>query len=278
MDRLQKKCFIVSAGLHLLLALILLIGPAFLSSRTNSVEMPPLDFIPWRTVDAQASGGGNPIAKPPPATPPTPPRPEAAQPPPETARQPLPPKDIKPPKPESESFEASNEPKQKKLQISTTPVLRKSTVEKISKPPAQADARMQQLAELRSRAATQLSKAVRSLTDLSSSTTIEEVGHGGGAAYANYAQIVKSIYEQAWIPPDDAANDEAITKVTVTIASDGQVLSANIVRQSGDAKVDSSVRRTWARVTFIAPFPEGAKEKERTYTINFNLKAKRALG
>ena len=278
MDRLQKKCFVVSAGLHLLLALILMIGPAFLSSRTKSDEMPPLDFIPWKTVDAQASGGGNPIAKPPPATPLTPPRPEAAQPPPETARQPLPPKEIKPPKPESESFEASNEPKQKKLQISTTPVLRKSTAQKISKQPAQADARMQQLAELRRRAATQLSKAVRSLTDLSSSTTIEEIGHGGGAAYANYAQIVKSIYEQAWIPPDDAANDEAITKVTVTIASDGQVLSANIVRQSGDSKVDSSVRRTLARVTFIAPFPEGAKEKERTYTINFNLKAKRALG
>ncbi len=247
-------------------------------SRTRSDDMPPLDFIPWKTVDAQASGGGNPNAKPPPATPPTPPRPEAAQPPPEPARQPLPPKDIKPPRPESESFEASNEPKQKKLQISTTPVLRKSTAQKISKQPAQADARMQQLAELRRRAATQLSKAVRSLTDLSSSTTIEEIGHGGGAAYANYAQIVKSIYEQAWIPPDDAANDEAITKVTVTIASDGQVLSANIVRQSGDSKVDSSVRRTLARVTFIAPFPEGAKEKERTYTINFNLKAKRALG
>jgi len=278
MDRLQKKCFIVSAGLPLLLALILLTGPAFLSSRTKSDDIPLLDFIPWKTVDAQASGGGNPNAKPPPATPPTPPRPEAAQPPPETARQALPTKDIKPPKPESESFEASNEPKQKKPQISTTPVLRKSTAQKISKQPAQADARMQQLAELRRRAATQLSKAVRSLTDLSSSTTIEEVGHGGGAAYANYAQIVKSIYEQAWIPPDDAANDEAITKVTVTIANDGQVLSANIVRQSGDSKVDSSVRRTLDRVTFIAPFPDGAKEKDRTYTINFNLKAKRALG
>src|SRR5260370_29916774 len=106
-----------------------MIGRAFLSPGPKWKEMPPLDFIRWKTVDAQASGGGNPIAKPPPATPPTPPRPEAAQPPPETARHPLPPKDIKPPKPESESFEASNEPKQKKLQISTTPVLRKSTAQ-----------------------------------------------------------------------------------------------------------------------------------------------------
>jgi hypothetical protein len=39
--------------------------------------------------------------------------------------------------------------------------------------------------------------------------------------------------------------------------------------------VDKSVQRTLDRVTFIAPFPEGAKDKQRTYTINFNLKAKR---
>lgn len=101
---------------------------------------------------------------------------------------------------------------------------------------------------------------------------------GGGPAYANYAQLVKSIYESAWLPPDDTANDDAITKVTVTIASDGTVVSARILRACGEAKVDSSVQRTLDRVRTIAPFPEGAKEKQRTYTINFNLKAKRALG
>jgi hypothetical protein len=42
--------------------------------------------------------------------------------------------------------------------------------------------------------------------------------------------------------------------------------------------VDASVQRTLDRVKFIAPFPEGATEKERTYIINFNLKAKRMLG
>jgi hypothetical protein len=38
------------------------------------------------------------------------------------------------------------------------------------------------------------------------------------------------------------------------------------------------VQRTLDRVTFVAPFPDGAKEKERTFIINFNLKAKRMLG
>ena len=69
-----------------------------------------------------------------------------------------------------------------------------------------------------------------------------------------------------------------ITKATVTIASDGTVLSARILKPSGDASVDRSVQRTLDRVTFIAPFPEGAKDKQRTYTINFNLKAKRLSG
>jgi len=96
-------------------------------------------------------------------------------------------------------------------------------------------------------------------------------------AYANYAAVVKSVYEQAWVPPDTAQNDDANTKVTVTIASDGTVVSASIIAASGDAGVDASVQRTLDRVTFIAPFPEGAKEKERPYTINFNLKAKRML-
>ena len=45
-------------------------------------------------------------------------------------------------------------------------------------------------------------------------------------ASANYAQVVKSIYEQAWTPPDDTASDDANVKVRVTIASDGTVISA----------------------------------------------------
>ena len=120
--------------------------------------------------------------------------------------------------------------------------------------------------------------AVRSLrNNLTSTTTIDMPGNSS-AAYANYASVVKSVYEQAWVPPDDAQNDDANVKVTVTIARDGTVNSARILTPSGDAGVDASVQRTLDRVTFIAPFPEGTTEPERTYTINFNLKAKRSLG
>ena len=94
MDRLQKKCVFASAGIHLLLLLILLVGPAFMASRSKPDTMPVLDFVALKTVDDAMSGGGNPNAKPPPATMekpqptpaapivnPTPPPPEKVQPP-----------------------------------------------------------------------------------------------------------------------------------------------------------------------------------------------------
>jgi TonB family protein len=123
-----------------------------------------------------------------------------------------------------------------------------------------------------------IKSALRALrANLSSSTTIDMPGNSSAAA-ANYAQVVKSVYEQAWTPPDDATSDDANVRVRVTIGSDGTVISAHVIGPSGDAGVDSSVRNTLDRVQFIAPFPSGSADTERTYIINFNLKAKRLLG
>jgi TonB family protein len=108
-------------------------------------------------------------------------------------------------------------------------------------------------------------------------TVVDMPGNSSGEAYASYRDAIASIYYEAWTPPGNADNDEANTKVSVTIANDGTVISARIVTPSGDTHVDASIQRTLERVTFIAPFPKGAVEKERTYTINFNLKAKRML-
>ena len=38
MSRLQKKCFIAASGLHLLLVVILLVGPAFLAAHSRKTE------------------------------------------------------------------------------------------------------------------------------------------------------------------------------------------------------------------------------------------------
>ena len=101
---------------------------------------------------------------------------------------------------------------------------------------------------------------------------------GGGATYANYKQVVGSIYYQAWIVPDDVDADAATAVASVTIAKDGTVISATLTKSSGNRGVDRSVQATLDRVRYIAPFPEGAKESQRQFTINFNLKAKKAIG
>src|SRR6266403_1525528 len=96
MNRLQKKCFIVSAGVHLLLFVILLVGPAFLSSKSHLEEVQALDFYPSKLIDAALMGGGNRTAKPQaPVQPPSqPPVPAQHQPAPEKTREPDPPKQM----------------------------------------------------------------------------------------------------------------------------------------------------------------------------------------
>jgi len=288
MNRIQKKCFIGSAGVHLLLVLILFIGPAFLTSRSKVDDMPPLDFIPTRLVDAAVSGGGNPRARPPVAAPappvpappvvnPTPP-PVTPEKPPERAKEAEPKETVKESKTVSESFEASRTPKRRLPNVSTKIVKATSDIHKASR---RTDSQEQEQADAERQAiASAISRTARNLRDdISPSTTVDtNYGPGGGGeAYANYAQVVKSVYQHAWVLPDTSA-DEAIVKVKVTIASDGRVTASEIVRGSGDAAVDASIQRTLERVTFIAPFPEGAREKERTYPISFSLKAKRMLG
>ena len=297
MNRLQQKCVIASGGVHLLLIVILVIGPAFLTSKGKSDNSPILDVIPGKLIDAAFSGGGNPHGTPPPPAPPAPPAPQVAQPAPQPERvkapepekvnepqpRPEPVEEAKPLKPDPDSLETSDNHKHKKPEVSTTPIVRKQDTGKSVKKPnttSSTDNEERRMADARRRAAELIGATARSLRDdVSPGISMDPIGPGGGGeAYASYDQVVRSIYWHAWTAPEDTASDEAVTKVTVTIESSGTVLSAHIIKPSGDASVDRSVQRTLDRVTFIAPFPEGAREKQRTYTINFNLKAKRLTG
>jgi TonB family protein len=116
---------------------------------------------------------------------------------------------------------------------------------------------------------------------LSASTKVDmpEGPGGGGVSYAPYGQIVRKIYTDGWIVPDDMADDEASIRVSVTVARDGKVLSARIVEPSGSAAANRSIQNTLDRITTIGvPFPAGAKESQRIFTMTFNLKAKKAFG
>ncbi len=275
MDRLQKKCFIVSAGMHLLLAIILFIGPAFLSPRSKTDDLALLDFVPVKTVDALISGGGNPKAAPPapvlaPQSPP-PVVPSSPQPRPE-------PEPAPPPKPEP-SLEP--DPESRKPKVSTTVITRNRDTEKEAKARTEAEAKASAAAaDARRRLANAFSGAAAHIGgSVSGGTTVELKGPGGGGLpYANFLQAVKTRYTEAWVVPDGVTDDDATVAASVTIARDGTVVSASITRSSGNVAVDRSVQVTLDRVRYAAPLPDDAKENQRTVTINFNVRTKRLAG
>lgn len=264
MNRLQKKCALVTAGFHLLLLVILIVGPGFFAPKPKA-DLQILDVIPANLIDAALNSGVRDAQPPPPVPVITPPQPAPTHPQPVVTPPPLPKPET--PEPIKEIVKAlTPEPKpaeKPKIQINTQLVTRAPPKNTATNPTD--DTRRQQ--RLRQQA---LHNAVQSLkNNLASASEIDMPGNSS-AAYANYGTIVVSVYHHAWVPPNDMAGDNAVVRFIVTIASDGTVISARILTPSGDANVDAAVQRMLDRVTYIAPFPEGATEKERTYPINFN--------
>lgn len=295
MNRLQKKCFLGSAGIHVLLLLILFVGPAFLASKSKPDNLPVLDFVAYKTVDDLVSGGGDPSggAPPPPApevkSPPKPaPAPEPVQPPepqpePVKVRQPDPvPPEIPNDKPDPDAVEPAKPVKRRVPDIVTTPTVRKRDAQKEAKAREEAAAREEarEIAARRADAAAAIGRAASGIKGgVAGGTSVVLKGPGGGGVpYANFLQAVKSVYARAWIVPDGVTDDEATAVASVTIARDGTVISARITESSGNALVDRSVRETLDKVKWAAPLPDNAVENQRTVTINFNVRARRLLG
>jgi TonB family protein len=274
MSRLQKKCFIGASGMHLLLLVVLFVGPAFMSGDKVD-DTPVLTFIPTITTDDKVSGGGAPKLP----TPQPQPQPQLQVQPPTPQPQPQPERDPDPPKietpkitkPSTDSLDPQPEKKPHQVKVSDTVV----KIKQPSKPTTTSKPNTQTASN------TEVATTLKRIQGkLSSTTTVDmpEGPGGGGPSYANYAQVVRKIYTDAWTIPADVTDDEATVKVRVTIARGGNVISSSILQSSGSALVDRSIQATLDRVTFVAPFPEGAKEAQRAFTINFSLKAKKLLG
>lgn len=276
MNRNQKKCFLVSASFHVLLLVILFIGPAFLSSSEKSDNRPPIDFVAYRTIEEALSGGGSPNARPP-APAPAPPKIETPSPAP-----PAPPiEKVEPPKvetPDPDTFDTK--PVRKLPSVNLKPVVRpkdpNAKVKPTTNPASDTDAADEQQTRLASAAR----NAVRNLHGaLSTGTEITMPGPGGGGVpYANFLDALKKIYTDAWIVPDGVADDDATAAASVTIAKNGDVVSARVTRASGNREIDRSVQMTLDRVRHAVPLPDSAKESERTVTIKFNARVKKGLG
>ena len=296
MSRLQKKCFIGATSFHLLLLGLLIVAPAFLLPG-KSDPTPILEFIADNTTDAKVSGGGTPL---PPTPTPTPPE---AQPPPQQPVQPTVQPDVVPPqspprrdpdppevkkekpaKPDPKSLEPKPEKKPHVVQINPTvinPRDRKPPTKPVPDPAVSAAAASAAKARADAERNRKFTAALNNIRGgLTSSLQVEmptgpNGPGGGGATYAGYKDVVRKIYFDAWSIPDDVTDDEATIKVSVTIARAGHVISSRILQSSGAKLVDRSIQTTLDRVTFVRPFPEGSTDSQKTFNINFSLKAKK---
>ncbi|MSU58156.1 MAG: TonB family protein [Pedosphaera sp.] len=284
-DRLQRKCFIASAGFHLSLAAILLVGPAFLSSK-KSEPTQRIEFTPDSVIEAALAGGGSPNAHPP--APPQPPTPESyppAQPPTPQPRQPVqPPEPPRPVTPARDPAETRTEKKRPNVSLTevtrpknNTPTPRRPTTNSESQSDA-ADERAKQIAG----AAKSAARAVRSGTSSSTTVSMPEGPGGGGPSYASYNSEVQRVYKLRYdaflLAAGDIAEEQASVEVSVTIKRDGNVVSTRIVSPSVNPALNRLVQRVLDAVTFIRAFPEGATDSQRTLNIIFDLKPKRIAG
>jgi TonB family protein len=111
--------------------------------------------------------------------------------------------------------------------------------------------------------------------------TISDVlgdGVGGGPGAVNYSQAVLGAFDDAWNPPPELKEDRAITVIRVVVHRTGRIVEARITKRSNIHLMDFSVQSALEAVKSLPPFPEGARDLERTFTIEFNLKVKRGSG
>lgn len=128
------------------------------------------------------------------------------------------------------------------------------------------------------RIAKQFGKAAGDLQRGFASGTKVDVGGPGGEAYANYGASVQTAFDDAWRIIQDLSDDDSVAVIRVRIARDGRVIDARFVERSPNAIMNKSVQRAMDAVKQLRPFPDFIKDSERSFTIEFNLKAKRLLG
>jgi TonB family protein len=281
MDRLAKKCVIASSVLHGTLVLVLLVGPAFLPAEKPIEAKQIIDFIPFKTLEASISGGGNPnvpqtIPQPTPPTPtPAPPQPQRREEPPKREEpkreEPAKPEPKSEPKTEAKADDTGWKPSTK-IKVSLKQTVR-NTGSSTSRPTSSTSQNTDR-SKVWSSAANNINKGASSPVQIS-----EMRGPGGGGIpYAGFNDALVSAYMRAWLIPGDAADETSKVVVSITLRRDGTVVSSSIKSRSGNSALDSSVQRALDKVNFVAPFPDSVKDAQKTFWLEFDPRAKRMLG
>ena len=237
MGKLKRSCLAGSFVLHTMIIALLVLGPMLLAKRQEKVQV--IDLIPSEIVDQILSPK---VSVTPPTTTqtkPTPPKPKPVK--------------ITKPKPQ--------------IKVNLKPTIRR---------PDSSELKAQQEAAERARKANAkrqetLNNSINRLSsNLSGSTAVN--APLGRLAAANYESLIRKKYMDATFHPG-AINRDPVVKVRLVIARSGNVLSAQIINNSGVTSWDRAVQKSLDRVKHIAPFPKSISGSKKTFTLNFNSRS-----
>lgn len=289
-NRLQKKCFIVSLGMHLMLLLVVVFGVAFATTQKKSEPIKYLSISLFREpAPRKASQRSQPrveqhqarripkqqpirqqVQLPAPkkkvtprkTTPPLKAKPKPKKTAPKKTSTPK--RSTKKTAPRSNPKPKSKRPKIPKINISGTVVSKSSSSSKTSRPTPRKSVKVVSVNP----------NAARNLKSKLSNTVRSVTFRPGSSSYSNYKEWVRQKYQGTWnrgrLP---SQHYRQIVTVRVTVLRDGKVTSARILRRSGQAPLDASVQSTLNVVKSIGrAFPAGVKESRQTFTIDFQMR------
>ena len=247
MGKLKRSCLAGSFVLHTMIIALLVLGPMLLAKRQEKVQV--IDLIPSEIVDQILSPKVSVTPSTTTQTKPTPPKPKPVK---ITKPKPKPVKTTKP-KPQ--------------IKVNLKPTIRRPDSSKV---------KAQQEAAERARKANAkrqetLNKSINRLSsNLSGSTAVN--APLGRLAAANYESLIRKKYMDATFHPG-AINRDPVVKVRLVISRSGNVLSAQIINNSGVTSWDRAVQKSLDRVKHIAPFPKSISGSKKTFTLNFNSRS-----
>lgn len=237
MGKLKRSCLAGSFVLHAMIIALLVLGPMLLAKRQEKVQV--IDLIPSEIVDQILSPK---VSVTPPTTTktkPTPPKPKPVK--------------ITKPKPQ--------------IKVNLKPTIRRPDSSKVK---AQQEAAERARKAYAKRKETLNNSINRLSSNLSGSTAVN--APLGRLAAANYESLIRKKYMDATFHPG-AINRDPVVKVRLVIARSGNVLSAQIINNSGVTSWDRAVQKSLDRVKHIAPFPKSISGSKKTFTLNFNSRS-----
>ena len=83
----------------------------------------------------------------------------------------------------------------------------------------------------------------------------------GPKANEKWQESVAGDLYNNWVPPEGVfwRGEPPVAIVELNVAADGRVLSSRIVKQSGNARMDASIRQMLSVLTRVTPPPDGAQ-------------------